>query len=369
MHLDVVFKPDVGDAVTYGLDFEMVVLNLVPIFTMSSPITPGAELNISWGVDTTNGLANGNVPTFSSATLDAALSMYQADGSLLQCAQLPTTPILIGGGPNVIQTKTYPNQAAQNSVYSIGAKEFRLDITVTEGGFRNIYSARCPVDVLGEQINSSLWTWTSPAGIGPGPHSLTAIVAWKSSYVLAGSIAGPASLSSELTVHAALSEAPAVAGGGPASGAFQLAQPAVDIAPLGSAASPPLSVPFAPITKDWNWFDNGTGARTGPIGEDFSYSVQVTFFDPFGNQYGPFVSAVLDIQVQVSQSKIAAQSLAEFCFGASLTVGLWAAIAGVFSFGIAGVVGGLGAAALMALSQSNIGTAQDPPEPSLNYQN
>jgi len=214
-----------------------------------------------------------------------------------------------------------------------------------------------PIEVA--MVPADIWTWTSPTPLAvntsPAP-GVEATGAWKVAYAVGGVLRNDetSALNAELAVT---QTGPwTAAPGGPS--AIVATQNAT--VPAGSS----IPVSFGLFTQSWQWFEQATGALTGPTTQFITYSLAATLTDGSGSQFNIAPSDLI-VQVSVASYKQTDDTLAITFFSASATLAAAAAAAWL----IPPLAAALAAASFAAqiAAQGESAAANDPPEPSLAY--
>jgi hypothetical protein len=208
---------------------------------------------------------------------------------------------------------------------------------------------------------SAWWTWTSPTPLAtntsPAP-GLETTAAWKAMYSVGGTLQNfdPAET---ITAELALTQT------GPWASTPSGA-PSSLVATQSVSVPPGLTVPviLGSFTQGWQWFEQATGALTGPTSMFVSYplTIAISYSTGFGFNTRP---PDLIVDVSVAQWKVTDQQVAEGAFATEAVLSVASILGSIWP--PAGVAIATALLAAQATETGEAAAANDPPEPSLAF--
>lgn len=324
---------------------------LVLSFSSVPAIQAGEQLPIFWELK--------RLTHISDSVGSSVIASLMVNGTeIWSSSPVPVSAVSIGGdviaeGTGLVQeTLSFdPNSQAARLLYTAGMDILAFQVA-GNGPHRDPFTAQANLTVIPGSFFGVWWSW-NPIPTTP---------AWKSAYTLSGVF------SNVSTAPLAVLRATLVENDLTDNSTAFLQTLNLGAVSTGTNTGP---VAYTPITQAWQWIDDVTFVSIGPTIKNFSYTVQLSAQDPWGNQYQA-TSPALGLTVPVALSKINDQTAA--LAAAANAVNLTAAAAALVLAGAGdpialAIAAGLFAAAATAYAAAQAfgSSAKDPPQPDPLY--
>ena len=336
-------------------------------FQVNGPVVPGQPLTVSWYMfdpdptfnpgNVTGSVYIGSVLLYQNA--QPVPYIFDPDGTPYGASDPSPAP---GFSRDPITIQLNSGQPGAQELYTIGTKNLTLVLTGS-GPETGPWSLDVPLQVIPDDVDPSWWNWTTPQGENElwgsnNPYSVSGTLTNESQFAL---------MTMTWTIIQIDDQGNQLQFG---NGTFSQ----VEIGNITGITS-------NTITQGWEWILLGVWLINGPTTRQFTYRVQFTVQDLFGNSYpipgsledpgaaAPFLSTPLNVTVNVTGWKywaaIAAEALA-FVAALELVAAGVAALTVVGDLGPAEFLAAL-AASLYAVASTSGAIARDPPKPSSKY--
>jgi hypothetical protein len=309
---------------------------------VNGAVRPGQPISVSWGLYGADIEAVGSVI----ATISLNGNVLYTSKSIAQ--MLEEFPLRGAGEDGVILPT--PSQLVGQQLWAIGAHELTLAIA-GGGSDKGPFVTAATLLVVGDGPDQSWWSWTQPT------TGNAETVAWPLPYSPMGNLFNR-SRWSIMKVQCLLLETDVTDGSPQAARGSQSVT-----ADIGANANP---VQFGAMTQNWAWVDSPTGRIVAPTSKEFSYVVNLTAQDAWGNSYPPVNTRPADVIVSVANNKINDAWGALNANASAAAAAVSGGITGIFTFGIGAAVGAAAAAAFLAVGAEFLASAKDPPSPDFN---